>query len=308
MEFITIAKQMREEFRKLEKEYKIDFERLFIEPNEENPAINKMILDVLYKYSKIKINKEGLFEQKNREILLSSLFLDDDKLGFGDKFINRVIKTYLNSIWNVFVKDDGSHIVHTGAEEFELTAVGHYDEDSLAANNSYIEKKIGNIYLNKNRQLAMFILPDGTCYYAPKDHMGLAAWLNLNAIDIKGALRLEINDDHQGIDLSSLGGSMFSKESNSDYLIEITQEQAEVFASVFKSVRLTRKKDVTLEDCLYKSYGLGCSMFAFDEKVGVKNVRRIAYEFGDFKKNAYLKQLRDFHEDLNNNGQSGGIG
>ncbi|MBP3630708.1 MAG: hypothetical protein J6J23_04380 [Clostridia bacterium] len=304
MEFLKIANQMREDLKKIVSENNIELFTLISEPKEDNPRFNKMILDMHYKYSTIQINKGELFDKENKETLLSALF-HDNNLSFGDRLLNNIIKIYLNQIWGVFVVVKDSKITPNGAECFTLPSPNGKEADDLEINNRYIEKKIGNIYLNKNRQLALFILQDGTCYYAPKDHMGLATWLNMNAIDIKGALRLEINDAHQGIDLSSMGSSQFSKSSNDDTLIEITNEQAQILASIIKSVKLTRKKDVTTED-IYKSYGLGCSMFNFDEEVGIKNIKRIWYEFGDFKRNAFIKQLRDFHENLTS-GESGGV-
>lgn len=305
MEFIRLATQMREELQKISTEHKIDLYALISEPHEDNQKYTNMILDMLYKYSRIQIDKYGLFEEENKDKLISAL-THSGSLSFGDRFLNSILKIYLNDIWGVFVTAKNSKATPNGVENFQLPASKVSTMQDLEHNSQYIEKKIGNIYLNKYRQLAVFILPDGKCYYAPKDHMSLATWLNMNGVDIKGALRLEINDAHNGIDLSTLGNSKFSKASNEDYLVKITNEQVESLALIINAVKLTRKKDVTIEDCLYNSWGLGCSQFDFDEQIGTENVKRISYEFRDLNRNAYMQRVRTHHANAST-GESGGV-
>lgn len=302
MEMTEIAQQMRDKLRTIIRTNNFDVVALFNEPREENPRINKMILELLGEFMETKVDGQNLFDKENRTRFMD--ILHKQNVGFGDRTLNCIIRTYLGDIWEVFVKAERGRVVSTGAETFELPVIESDDMESLEKNSQYIEKKMGNIYLNKNRQLALFILPDGKCFYAPKGHMSLATWLNLNAVDIKGALRLEVNDVNNTIDLSSLGASEFSKSSNDDILIEITEEQANVFASIFKAVKLKRKRDVSLEDCLYNSWGLGFSRFDFHEKEASKNLRRISWNFDDFDKNRFMKLLIDFHS-LKNGGQAG---
>lgn len=294
MELAEITRQMRERLKQLKIKYNIDSTALFAEPREEHIAFNKEMLAMLNEFSKIQFCGDELYKTENKQKLIQEL--KSKELDFGDRTLNFIIKTYLVDIWNYFVKvDSEGNVVPNGAEKFELPSLDS-DDESVERNNKYIEKKIGNIYLNKYRQLSLFILPDGTCYYAPKDHMALATWLNLNAIDIKGSLRLEVSDLNDTIDLSSLGNSMFSVSSDEDKLIEITDEQARVFASIFDAVKLTRKNNVSLEDCLFRSAGFGFSSFDYDEKYAVKNLRKIWWEFDDFDKNNYLKELMHYHE------------
>lgn len=119
MEMQGVARRLREDLQKLSIENDIDLFALIREPKEENPRFNKLIFDLLYNYSKIQINNEGLFQKANKQILIDRLF-HDGNLSFRERMLNSIIKVYIIDILGVFVSPDRSEFVPNGSECFIL--------------------------------------------------------------------------------------------------------------------------------------------------------------------------------------------
>ena len=155
---------------------------------------------------------------------------------------------------------------------------------------------MGNLAINPKRQVNLFVLPNGDAYSCILGHFRLAQWLCANGISLVGALRVEFTKENYSVDLSTLGNCGFSIESNNDYNLEWTDEQAQIFISLHNTLSEKWKFLKPLEENLRMSSGLGFDKTVFNEKLAKKNLFKIEDFVPDFNKNKYLRELSSLYK------------
>ena len=121
-------------------------------------------------------------------------------------------------------------------------------------------------------------MPDGKTYFAPKDHLTLANWLNATGVDIKGAVRLEATKHAYGkssFDVTSLYNYKFSESSNMDEQIALTDKQGEALAKVYGGLQSAWENLANFEEVLYMStgFGLGKKDEKYDANIAKNNLK-----------------------------------
>lgn len=210
---------------------------------------------------------------------------------------NLIIRAYVKDfLGTLFVVKDGVAQVN-GSENFKLPhIVKRYDFDQIDENYEYLDEKMGNLAINPKRQVNLFVLPNGDAYSCILGHFYLAQWLCANGISLVGALRVEFTKENYSVDLSTLGNGGFSIESNNDYNLEWTDEQAQIFISLHNTLTERWKFLKHLEENLRMSSGLGFDKTVFNEKLAKKNLFKIEDFVPDFNKNKYLRDLSTLYK------------
>ena len=132
---------------------------------------------------------------------------------------------------------------------------------------------------NKNKNLPCFILPDGTCYFSPKSHAGLARWLHVNGIDISHALRFEQFGEYNEVSIGESNDyNRFSlNKSELPSVMIVTDDQAQTFAKMYKTINQFKKLE-PIEEVLLKAYGL--HLHKSKTPIGRKNLSVFENAFG----------------------------
>lgn len=207
--------------------------------------------------------------------------------------ICHIINTYLAGFMNKYLTLKNGKIIRTNKESFQLPKNQTSTFDDFEDNYHYIISKLGNIYLNPNREICLIIMPDGTCYNALNDHLTCARWLNLNNIDIDHAIRFESSKQFYDFDFCSLHNYNFSTKSDNNEFIEITPEQAIIITDLYKALQQGWAFLKPLSSSITKSNGFGFGYKDFKSGLGQKNLSLIAeHSKGYFDDYDYLKELK----------------
>ncbi len=210
---------------------------------------------------------------------------------------NLIIRAYVRDFLGcLFSVKDGVAQVNE-SENFKLPhIVKRYDFDEINENYQYLDGKMGNLATNPKRQVNLFILPNGDTYSCLLGHAVLAWWLCVNGISLKKAIRVEFTKENYSVDLSTLGNGGFSIESNNDFNLEWTDEQAQIFASLHNTLSERWKFLKPLEENLRMSSGFGFDKTVFNEKLAKVNLFKIEDFIPDFNKNKYLRELASLYK------------
>ena len=234
---------------------------------------------------------------KRHRLLFESM--ENDLIGYSRvqcskmTSICHITNVYLGNFFNKYISLKGDRIENTNKESFILPKTKTESFDEYESNYKYIISKLGNIYLNPNRELCLLIMPDGTCYNALDDHLTCARWLNMNGIDINNAIRFESSKQFYDFNFCSLYNYNFSYKSDSNQFIEITTEQAIVITDLYKALQQGWAFLKPISSSIEQSNGFGFGYKDFTPGLGPKNLSQLAeYSKGYLDDYEYLKELK----------------
>lgn len=209
--------------------------------------------------------------------------------------IAKILHTYLINFYNKYYYIYSGELITLPQKlEFSLPKLHSNSFEDFEINARRIESSLGNIGVNKHRELSLLIMPDGTCYNAQNDHLNCARWLNVNGIDISKAIRFETSKEFYDFNFGSLYNYDFSEKSTEDEYLEITTEQATVIADIYKSLCYHWKYLKPLEKCLLNCKGFGFCPKDYIPELCAKNLSRIENETkGFFNTYHYMRDLKE---------------
>lgn len=299
---MEIEKQYQEMITKINlilSDNKVDVSNFFMSAKEENKNIHKQILDVLKVYLNDIVDTQEFYVLNKKQLnnQLSKIYTKFNKLdsqeALHDYQVYLIIKNYLFDFNNAFFKIKNGEVNFTKyVNKFILPSIG--DKADLKENAKFLKNNCTKTQDHYD-QLCLIILPDGTCYQTPYDHETLACWLNVNGISIKNAIRYESTQKYYDFSFTSLYNYRFCKDSDSDELIEMTHEQAEVLGTLYASLLECWKFMKPLSDEIKNSSGFGIGKTEKFEEGGIssKNLNRLSLYIGDyFNKGEYLRELK----------------
>ena len=284
--------------------YDLDASTILQEANPNNKKAHDEILSVLSvliqngadKFGVTKANRDSLNDiyENNKE--------DHAFLNSIDFKIGQIVKTYLVDLYGHFYTLKDGKVTFTHKEKFDLPSKNIRHADN-GANIDYINKKIGKAPHDNNIELCLLLLPDGTTFYAPYDHLTLAYWLNLNNIDLHNAIRVESTKSLGDFSFTSLYNYKFSTSSDMDELIPMTYEQCDTLGLVYGALKHGWIFMKPLAHELKKTTGFGFGKNEVFEEGGLsyKNLRRLHMSIADFDIGEYIRELRlstNAHENL----------
>ncbi|MBO7218766.1 MAG: hypothetical protein J6V40_02195 [Clostridia bacterium] len=255
-----------------------------------------MVLDAEDKFGITKTNRDSL------NSIYESNKADHAFLNIADFQIGQIIKTYLVDLYGHFYTLNHGNITFTNKEHFDLPSKNVRNTDN-EANITYINKKMGKSAHDMSSELCLLLLPDGTTYYAPYDHLTLAYWLNANNVDLHNAIRVESTKKLGDFSFTSLYNYKFSTSSDMDELIPLTYEQCDVLGLVYGALKhgWIFMKPIARELKKTTGFGFGKNEVFDEGGIASKNLRRLHMSISDFDMGEYIRELRlstNAHEDL----------
>ena len=284
--------------------YKLNPSTFLQSAHKNNKLAHTEILAVLADMVQNPEDKFGL-TKTNRDTLnniYESNKVDHAFLNMSDFQIGQIIKTYLVDLYGHFYTLKDGNITFTNKEHFSLPSknVKHPDND---ANITYINKKMGKGAHDMSSELCLLLLPDGTTYYAPYDHLTLAYWLNVNNVDLHNAIRVESTKKLGDFSFTSLYNYKFSESSDTDELIPLTYEQCDALGLIYSALKhgWIFMKPIARELKKTTGFGFGKNEVFDEGGIASKNLRRLHMSIADFDMGEYVRELRlstNAHEDL----------
>ena len=284
--------------------YELEASTFLQSPNPNNKKAHNEILALLAEYVQNGADKFGI-TKANRNSLNAIYEANRENCAFQsmpDFHIGQIIKTYLVDSYGHFYTLKDGNITFTNNEKFDLPSKDLKRVDN-GANIEYINRKMGKPIHDPSIELCLLLLPDGTTYYAPNDHLTLAYWLNLNNVDLHNAIRVESTKKLGDFSFTSLYNYKFSTSSDMDELIPMTYEQCDMLGLVYGALKhgWIFMKPFANELKKTTGFGFGKNEVFKDGGISSKNLRRLHMSIGDFDIGEYIRELRmstNAHEDL----------
>jgi len=285
--------------------YNLNSENFLYTKNKNNPKAHAEILELLAKCIDSPQDKVDL-TIKNREVLLK--LVEDGVQNGGFKSspnyqIGNILKNYLTEFYDFFFTIENNQIKLTQTEDFQLPSME--DKPDFKKNLLYIKYKMSYQKNAALGELELILLPDGTTYYAPQGHEGLAYWLNLSGVDLNQAIRLESVKSMGDFNFSSLRNDKFIQKDEDNEMIEISSAQANFLGVLYGTLSngwaFMQPLDHQLR--LTKGFGIGKTETFEPEGISGKNLRKLDIYMGDhFNKGEYVREAmlsNDTHNPLN---------
>ena len=226
--------------------------------------------------------------------------------------ISKVLHEYFELFHDAFYKINSGSATFTNNENFVLPSLSDNPDITsmpriaqLQENARYINKKLTRKSSFQN-ELELLITEDGTMYFTPNTHEGLACWLNINIISLKDAIRIETSkqSNQSYFEFNSLYNHNYSTESNGDKLIEISDEQAVAIGELHRTLNLLWPNLSPINHSIDFSYGFGLGkkdkMLADqDPQITAKNLNTLYYNVDDVDR-AKLRINNDIFAEMRN--------